>query len=330
MKKLLIAVTLTAGVLSLTACNSDDSEKEAVVETEAGNITKDAFYKELKDKSGEQVLQQMVITKLLEDKYDVPKGAVDAEIQKLKDQYGDQFEMALQQSGFKDEKAYREVVKLSLLQQAAATEDIEIPEKEIKEYYDRMKTQIQASHILVADEKTAKEVEKKLKDGGDFAELAKEYSTDKGTATKGGKLGYFSVGKMVPEFTDAAYSLEVGEVSEPVKSQFGYHIIKVTDKRDTKEDIGSYKEEKNNIRRELASKKVDPTKAQAKIQKLIDNAKIDVVDDQFEGLFEKPEKPKAQEPAAEDKSKSDEAKKEEDSKKDDSKKDDASKEEDAK
>lgn len=307
MKKVAIAVTLTAGILSLTACNSD---KEAVVETEAGNITKDEFYNQLKDAYGDQVLKEMVTVEVLEDKYDVPEEDVDAEVKKLKDQYGEQFEAVLQQSGYADEDAFRKVVKISLLQEAAVSEDVKIPEKEIKAQYDKMKTEIQASHILVADEKTAKEVEKKLTDGGDFGKLAKEYSTDKESAAKGGKLGYFSVGKMVPEFTDAAYKLDVDEISDPVKSQYGYHIIKVTDKRDTK-DIGSFDEEKDNIRRDLLSKKIDPTKAQAKIQKLLKDAKIDVKDDQFKDLF-KAEEPKAEQPAPakEDESKSDDTKEE--------------------
>lgn len=283
MKKLVIAVTLTAGVLSLAACNSGD--KEAVVETEAGDITKEEFYNELKEKHGEKILQQMVTVEVLENKYEVPKKDVDAEVQKLKDKYGDQFEQALQQSGYKDVDAFREVVKLSLLQQEAVSKDIKVSDKEVKTQYERMKTEIKASHILVKDLKTAKEVKKKLKNGADFGELAKEYSTDKASAKKGGDVGYFTAGKMVPEFEDTAYKQEIGKVSEPVKSQFGYHIIKVTDKRDAKTDIGSFKEEKESIRKDLLNKKIDPTKAQAKIDKLLKDAKIDVKIDQFKDLF---------------------------------------------
>jgi len=92
--------------------------------------------------------------------------------------------------------------------------------------------QVRASHILVADLDTANEVLDKLNNSADFAELAKEYSTDTGTKDKGGDLGWFGRGRMVKEFEDAAFSLKVGEVSQPVKTQYGYHIIKVTDHKD--------------------------------------------------------------------------------------------------
>ncbi|WP_430787831.1 peptidylprolyl isomerase [Virgibacillus flavescens] len=285
MKKLVIALSLSAGVLSLTACNSDKDEK-AVVETEAGNITQEEFYNELKDTNGEQVLKEMVTVEVLENKYEVSDEKVDAEVQKLKDQYGDQFEAALQQSGYKDVDAFKKVVRISLLKEAAVSENIEVTDKEVKTQYEQMKTELKASHILVADEKTAKEVKQKLENGADFAELAKEYSTDKASAEKGGDLGYFSVGSMVPEFENAAYDLEVGKISEPVKTQHGYHIIKVTDKRDTEAEIGTFEEEKESIRRELVNSKVDPTQAQSKIDKLIKDAKVNVNIDQFENLFE--------------------------------------------
>jgi len=97
--------------------------------------------------------------------------------------------------------------------------------------YDRPE-EIRASHILVNDEKVAEEVLAKLKDGADFAELAKEYSQDPGTKDKGGDLGWFSRGKMVPEFDDAAFALEeIGEVSDIVKTSYGYHIIKLTGRK---------------------------------------------------------------------------------------------------
>lgn len=91
--------------------------------------------------------------------------------------------------------------------------------------------EVRASHILVTDEKTATEVLAKIAKGEDFAALAKQYSIDP-TKANGGDLGYFVKSAMVKEFGDAAFAMNKGDVSKtPVKSEFGYHIIKVVDKR---------------------------------------------------------------------------------------------------
>jgi parvulin-like peptidyl-prolyl isomerase len=87
--------------------------------------------------------------------------------------------------------------------------------------------QVWARHILVADLATANTVEKRLKAGESFEALAKELSTDTGSKDKGGDLGWFAKGKMVKEFEDAAWAMKIGAISDPIKSQFGYHIIQV-------------------------------------------------------------------------------------------------------
>ncbi|HLR65758.1 peptidylprolyl isomerase [Virgibacillus alimentarius] len=287
MKKLVIAVTLSASFLGLAACGSNDSDPDVVVESKAGDISKEDFYEELKDRHGEQVLNELVTMKVLEDKYDVKDKEVDKEVKKVKDELGDQFEMVLQQQGFEDEEAFRKVIRESLLQEAALSEDVEIKDKEIKKQYERMKTEIKAQHILVEDEKTAKEIKKKLDDGEDFAKLAEEYSTDESNKDDGGKLGYFSVGEMDPAFEDAAYSMKKGEVSDPIQTQFGFHIIKVNDKRESEEDIGSLKENKDDIRRELISEKIDPMEAQEKITNLLEDADINVQIEEYKDMFKK-------------------------------------------
>ena len=92
--------------------------------------------------------------------------------------------------------------------------------------------EVKARHILVDSEEKANNIIAKLKDGADFSKLATEMSSDSASGTKGGDLGYFTKGQMVPAFSQAAFSLEKGEVTEkPVKSQFGFHVIKVEDKR---------------------------------------------------------------------------------------------------
>lgn len=91
--------------------------------------------------------------------------------------------------------------------------------------------EVQVRHILVDSEDLAKELKKKLEGGADFAALAKEHSTDPGSRDNGGLYPHFAKGRMVPEFEAAAFALEKGKLSEPVKSQFGWHLIKLEDKR---------------------------------------------------------------------------------------------------
>jgi peptidyl-prolyl cis-trans isomerase C len=90
--------------------------------------------------------------------------------------------------------------------------------------------EVHARHILVPTEQEAKDIEAELKKGGDFATLAKEKSKDPGAAD-GGDLGYFTKDQMVPEFAEVAFRLDKGQISDPVKTQFGWHVIKVEDKR---------------------------------------------------------------------------------------------------
>lgn len=286
MKKLTMALALSASVLTLTACNSDS---ETVVESEAGNITKEEFYNELKANNGEQILQQMVTVKVLEDKYEVADEDVDKEIDKMKEQYEEQYgegyyDMIVEQQ-FGGEEAFRDIVYVSLLQEQAAAEDTEITEEELKERYERSKQEIEAQHILVEDEETAKEIKEKLDNGEKFEELAKEYSTDTASAQDGGKLDTFSAGFMIPEFEDAVYTMEVGEISDPVATEFGYHIIKLNERKDKEEDIGDFEDVKEDLRRDLVAQKMDSAKLQEKINKLIEDANIDIKIEGMEDLF---------------------------------------------
>jgi peptidyl-prolyl cis-trans isomerase C len=92
-------------------------------------------------------------------------------------------------------------------------------------------SEVRARHILVATENEAKAILAEIKKGTDFSELARQKSKDPGAAAEGGDLGYFSKEQMVPEFAEVAFKLEKGQLSDPVKTQFGWHIIKVEDKR---------------------------------------------------------------------------------------------------
>jgi peptidyl-prolyl cis-trans isomerase C len=112
-----------------------------------------------------------------------------------------------------------------------------ITEAEAKAFYDKeiaavpAVEEVRARHILVDSEETAKEIYEKIAHGADFTQMAKQFSKDPGSKEDGGDLGYFARGRMVPQFEEAAFKLDKGDVSLPVKSQFGWHLIKVEDKR---------------------------------------------------------------------------------------------------
>lgn len=130
--------------------------------------------------------------------------------------------------------------------------------KAVRDFYDKNTDKfkmdsVRAKHILVETETEAEDILKRIQKGESFSGLAKKHSKDKGSASKGGDLGFFSRGKMVPEFEKVAFSLKVGEVSNPVKTRFGYHIIKVTDRKEGRK--GDFEEVKNAISRQLTMKK---------------------------------------------------------------------------
>jgi len=127
-------------------------------------------------------------------------------------------------------------------------EEIEADDAFLQERYQNYVAKVDASHILVEDEATAKVVSEKLAAGEDFAEMAKEYSTDPGSGANGGDLGFFDRGKMVPAFEEVAFSSEIDSISEPVPSQFGYHIIRVNDKK-TVQDMIDDEEKEETIKR---------------------------------------------------------------------------------
>jgi len=132
--------------------------------------------------------------------------------------------------------------------------------------------EVQASHILLETEDQAKEVIKQLDAGGDFAAIAKEKSKDPGSAQMGGDLGYFTQGKMVKEFEDAVFKLDVGKYTEtPVKTQYGFHVIKVTDKR--KQPLPTFDQVKDQVRQMVLRDTFVQT-----ISTLRKDSKVEIVD----------------------------------------------------
>lgn len=126
---------------------------------------------------------------------------------------------------------------VSRLVQKRVNDKISVLEEDIKKYYDEhsedfmMPERWRASHILVSTAEEAEEVKEKLAQGVPFDEFADEISKDSASKGKGGDVGYFSKGQFIPEFEEACFALEVGETSDVIKTQFGYHVIKLTEKK---------------------------------------------------------------------------------------------------
>ena len=140
------------------------------------------------------------------------------------------------QTAFKSRIAFiRNKLLMEMLLQAEGK--AAVTDQAMRKVYDEAAKQmageqeVRARHILVATENEARTILAEVRKGTDFAELAKQKSKDPGAAAKGGDLGYFTREQMVPEFAEVAFKLDTGNVSEPVKTQFGWHIIKVEDKR---------------------------------------------------------------------------------------------------
>ena len=129
--------------------------------------------------------------------------------------------------------------------------------------------EVRARHILVETEDEAKQVEDELKKGADFAELAKKKSKDPG-ASDGGDLGFFTKDQMVPEFSAVAFALEPGKISDPVKSQFGWHVIKVEEKRTRKApDFEQVKPQiEQYVTRKAQADFVTKLRAEAKVERM--------------------------------------------------------------
>lgn len=168
----------------------------------------------------------------------------------------------------------RAVVQKSVEENSGITED------KLKTHYEANKNMykagetVTASHILVKTEPEAKAIVEELKGGKDFEELAKEKSTGP-SAPQGGSLGSFGRGRMVPDFEEAAFALKAGEVSEPVQTRFGWHVIKVTEHSEGKQQ--DFEQAKEDIRKTLVSEYI-----QTMIQGLQDKAAIEIKDPAYQ------------------------------------------------
>lgn len=286
-KKVILGVSAFLLVASLftTGCGKEVKlSSKAVVGFEDGEVTVNDYYKEIKE-DNISTLIDLIDHKILDEKYpktDDETKDVTKQIDSIKNVYSDTslFNQVIQQYfGAKDEKELEEILRLEYKRTKAVEDYVEknIKDDEIKKYYEEnIYGDMSAKHILITvdtkedatdeekDEAEANaynkavEVIEKLNNGEKFEDLAKEYSQDKATASKGGDLGSFSYDDMVEEFSKACQQLEVDKyTTEPVKTSYGYHIILKT----KQEDKPALKKVKSTIKEKIREQKLndDPT-----------------------------------------------------------------------
>ena len=288
-KKRLVAIIIVVAVVATTLIgiilnvrsSSGDSDVVAIVGT--SQITKDQLYKMLVEASGQEALDSLIVQKIVEleaekNNITLSKDELQEEIDTMIEGFGgeESYLAALQYYGLTQD-AFEKDLEINMYINKLLEPEIEITEEEMKEYFEAnkesfdQKEQVKASHILVEDEETAKEVKEKLDNDGDFAKLAEEYSTDPGSKDKGGDLGFFGKGKMVKEFEEAAFSMEIGEISAPVKSEHGFHIIKTEDKIEAKE--ATFEDSKEDVKQKILEEKL-PVHYETWIQEKINEYKV--------------------------------------------------------
>lgn len=205
----------------------------------------------------ESILDRMIDEKiLLQEAKKQGIAVTDSDVEKAIDDSIEQnsltkegFEELVKEQGLTIEdvrESYKKQLLVNGLLDKEVRGKIAIPQDDVRAYYDGL---IRASHILAETEEGANKIYEELMAGGNFSGIAEKSSIDTSTAVRGGDLGEFGRGQMVAEFEDAAFSLKIGEVSKPVKTQFGWHIIKRTEKQ-----LG-YDEVKDKIEEMLASQK---------------------------------------------------------------------------
>ena len=267
MKRLLkFALIPLAAVTILSACSNNESRTVAEIGDE--KITEAELNEMLQKQHGTTMLDTLISYKIVDieaekAEVEVTDEEIDAEYETYAEQYGGVDGMMSMLEGYNmTEEDIREDIRIYLLTIKILEKEIEVSEEEVKEFFKKNKEHfstaesITASHILVDEKELANELIERINNGEDFTALAKEFSIEEGAAETGGSLGTFKRGEMVAEFEEAAFAMEVGEVSsKPVETELGYHIILVEEK--IAGNDADYKSSKEEARSMLLEEKID-------------------------------------------------------------------------
>jgi len=231
-----------------------------MVDEKIENLPK--YYQAFAGGHKKEVVDEMIVEELLYDEAKRRKLDSDSEIKELINE------------------ATRKIL-ISKVIENETRKSAPVSEDDVRAHYEENKDKymvpetIRASHILTSTEEDAKAAQEELNAGSNFADTAKKYSKDL-TKDRGGDLGYFNKGQMIPEFEKACFSLNIGDVSPIIKTRFGYHIIELTDRKPA--TYRKFEEVKNNIMSQL-TKDSQRAKFDEFTNKLRSNAKIEIKED---------------------------------------------------
>ncbi|MDQ6824364.1 MAG: peptidylprolyl isomerase [Candidatus Eremiobacteraeota bacterium] len=285
---LLLALPLTSGCAG--------KEDQAVVTVNGEKITKGQLDQRLEGQAGKPTLQQMVDQALVlqyakQNHIDVTDKEIQDQLAQLETRFPPgQFETILKNQGLTMDDA-KTIVRVQQIIKKAVDKNITISDAQVADFYNRNKSlfstpeQVRARHILVKTKAEADMIEAQLRRGANFAALAQKYSVDPGSKGKGGDLGFFGQTQMVPPFATAAFSLKPGQISQPIQTQFGFHIIQMLEKRPA--HTATLAEAAPKVRAQLMQQQ-ETAQSGPFIENLRKGAKIDVNDQRFNPLFPPP------------------------------------------
>ena len=288
-----LSALLLAALPFLGACASED---QAVATVNGEKITKGQLDQRLEGQAGKPTLQQMVDQDLVlqygrQNHIDVSDKEIGDWLAQLQTRFPPgQFEQVIAQQGLTMDDV-RNIGRVQLTVKKAVDRNINVSQSQVADFFNRNRSlydtpeQVCARHILVKTKPEADSIEGQLRRGGDFAAIARKNSQDPGSASKGGDLGCFGQTQMVPPFSAAAFSLRPGQISQPVQTQFGWHIIQVQSKKPahhaTLAEVSS--KVRDNLMQQQETAAENPF-----VQQLRNSAKIVVSDNRFNPLFPTP------------------------------------------
>ena len=243
-RKAAAVIAVASMALSTAACSNGG---KTVASYKGGKITQQEYYDEMKkSQSGKTALANMIINRVLEQQYGnkVSKKQVDKQYNNYKKQYGSQFDAVLQQNGM-TASSFKQNLKTNLLTEAALKDIKKISKSQEDKVWKDYQPKVKVQHILVSKKSKAEEITNELKNGKSFKSLVKKYSLDTGTKNNEGKLPTFDStdSSLDPAFKKAAFKLKTGETTKsPIKSQSGYHVIRMI-KHPAKGSFASHKKE---------------------------------------------------------------------------------------